>query len=103
MSAAVTKTPADIVKLIYEACNPSKVSEIPKLLEKYHGNEKQLIEKLVTKYGAQAQQITSQEMNPIGMPTSITLTTYDTVHTVRVKIFCQYMHYFPLQIDILFR
>lgn len=37
---------------IYQQFNPTKIAEIPKLLEKYQGREQELISKLEQKYGA---------------------------------------------------
>lgn len=47
-------TPKEIVEAIYKSCNPSKVSEISKLLEKYKGKEDDLIRKLESKYNVKS-------------------------------------------------
>ena len=48
---AGTTSIADKVKAFYLQHNPSKLDEIPKLLEKYKGQEQELLRKLEKKYG----------------------------------------------------
>lgn len=53
VGATSTINPADRVRAIYEQCNPSKLGEVPQLLQKYAGQERTLIAKLEKKYAAQ--------------------------------------------------
>ena len=65
-TSMITSSVSQRVHEIYNQYNPSKISEIPTILEKYKGKEQELISKLEQKYGIASSAMGSNNSSAFG-------------------------------------